>query len=69
MVDEGGVAVVGSDISILAEIEEEIQMAKDKASSNEGFSSLAAATLAPAPMEATVSVSVPKGTNWDLKPP
>ncbi|KAL1819765.1 hypothetical protein ACET3Z_014634 [Daucus carota] len=62
MVDEGGVAAVGSAIGLLAETEEEIQMAKDKASSNAGSSSSApaAAASAPAPVEAAVSVSAPK---------
>lgn len=58
MVDEGGVAAVGSAIGLLAETEEEIQMAKDKASNNAG----GAAASPPAPVEAkpAVSDSVPK---------
>lgn len=59
MVDEGGVAAVGSAIGLLAETEEEIQMAKDKASNNAG----GAAASPPAPVEAkpAVSDSVPNG--------
>lgn len=60
MVDEGGVAAVGSAIGLLAETEEEIQMAKDKASNNAGSSSAAAASPS-APVEAAVSDSAPKG--------
>lgn len=55
MVDEGGVAAVGSAIGLLAETEEEIQMAKDKASNNVGGGQSTAA-----PVKAAVSDSLPK---------
>lgn len=55
MVDEGGVAAVGSAIGLLAETEEEIQMAKDKASNNVGGGQSTAT-----PVEAAVSDSLPK---------
>lgn len=58
MVDEGGIAAVGSAIGLLAETEDEIQMARDKASNNVGQSSVAASP--PAPVETAVSDSIPK---------
>jgi pyruvate dehydrogenase E2 component (dihydrolipoamide acetyltransferase) len=61
MVEEGGVAAVGSAIALLAESQEEIEEAKSKASASSSSSSLtrdptpSAAAPAPAP-ESTVSV-------------
>ncbi|KAA8538608.1 hypothetical protein F0562_028198 [Nyssa sinensis] len=56
MVDEGGVAAVGSAIALLAETEDEIAEAKSKASSSSSTSSSAATSdSSPPPLEAAVA--------------
>ncbi|KAJ8458353.1 hypothetical protein OPV22_031279 [Ensete ventricosum] len=57
MVEEGGVAPVGSAIALLAESEDEIPLAKSQASSSSSSSSSSAVPASPPPAEAPASTT------------
>lgn len=59
VVEEGGVAAVGSPIAFLAETEDEIPQAKSKASSSSSSSSAPAPAPAPAPADKQIPAGIP----------
>lgn len=62
MVEEGGVAAVGSAIALLAETEDEIAQATSKAKEQSSSSSSSAAPSSPPPVETKIPDSVPVAT-------
>ncbi|KAI3727608.1 hypothetical protein L6452_16226 [Arctium lappa] len=62
MVEEGGVAAVGSAIALLAETEDEIAQATSKAKEQSSSSSSSAAPSSPPPVETKIHDSVPVAT-------